>query len=228
MDGLGSFPFARHYSGNHCYFLFLCLLRCFSSAGLLIICDWSSTSRVAPFGNPRIDSYLRIPGAYRSLSRPSSPLRAKASPVYSFLLSSTHMPFAPYGMLFCSCYDVSCSISACASIKRAQTQQSPIVVCSSFLTSSNMSKNFAKAGQRVSGCRFHCLLPSLWLRLVSKKPRSRTVSYTVCIRAPWRFLSVSQLCQCILPIPALSVFLKLSASVSGISARMWRITESNR
>lgn len=32
MMGLGFFPFARHYSGNHYYFLFLCLLRCFSSA----------------------------------------------------------------------------------------------------------------------------------------------------------------------------------------------------
>ena len=31
---------------------------------------------VAPFGNLRIDSYLRIPADYRSLSRPSSPLRA--------------------------------------------------------------------------------------------------------------------------------------------------------
>ncbi len=31
--GLGSFPFARHYLGNHYYFLLLCLLRCFSSAG---------------------------------------------------------------------------------------------------------------------------------------------------------------------------------------------------
>jgi hypothetical protein len=71
------------------------------------ICDMSSTCRVAPFGNPRINSYLPIPTAYRSLSRPSSPPRAKAFPVYSFLLSSTHMPFAPYGMLFCSCYDVS-------------------------------------------------------------------------------------------------------------------------
>ena len=30
--GLGSFPFARHYLGNHYCFLFLCLLRCFSSA----------------------------------------------------------------------------------------------------------------------------------------------------------------------------------------------------
>src|ERR1700685_4201908 len=30
--GLAFFHFARHYSGNHCCFLFLCLLRCFSSA----------------------------------------------------------------------------------------------------------------------------------------------------------------------------------------------------
>jgi hypothetical protein len=83
-----------------CYFLLLCLLRCFSSAGLRTMCGMSSTCRVSPFGNPRIKSYLLIPAAYRSLSRPSSPLRAKASPVYSFLLSSTHMPFAPYGVLF--------------------------------------------------------------------------------------------------------------------------------
>ena len=31
MCGLGSSPFARHYWGNHCYFLFLQVLRCFSS-----------------------------------------------------------------------------------------------------------------------------------------------------------------------------------------------------
>ena len=30
-DGLGSSPFARHYWGNHSYFLFLRVLRCFSS-----------------------------------------------------------------------------------------------------------------------------------------------------------------------------------------------------
>ena len=32
-SGLGSSAFARHYSRNHYCFLFLCLLRCFSSAG---------------------------------------------------------------------------------------------------------------------------------------------------------------------------------------------------
>ena len=33
--GLGSFPFARRYLGNRCFFLFLRLLRCFSSPGSL-------------------------------------------------------------------------------------------------------------------------------------------------------------------------------------------------
>ena len=35
-----------------------------------------SACRVAPFGYPRIISYVPIPAAFRSLSRPSSPLRA--------------------------------------------------------------------------------------------------------------------------------------------------------
>ena len=34
---------------------------------------------VVPFGNPRIKGHLHLPAAYRSLSRPSSPPRAKAS-----------------------------------------------------------------------------------------------------------------------------------------------------
>ena len=78
--GLGSSAFARHYLRNHYYFLFLHLLRCFSSVGQppywITIAGW-----VSPFGNLRINGYLHLPTAYRSLSRPSSPLRAKASPV---------------------------------------------------------------------------------------------------------------------------------------------------
>ena len=38
--------------------------------------------RVSPFGNPRIKACLRLPEAYRSLPRPSSPLCTKASTVY--------------------------------------------------------------------------------------------------------------------------------------------------
>ena len=37
--------------------------------------------RVSPFGHPRVEAYLRLTEAYRSLSRPSSPSRAKASTV---------------------------------------------------------------------------------------------------------------------------------------------------
>src|SRR3546814_8411695 len=48
---------------------------------------WSSTRWVAPFGYPRINSYVPIPAAFRSLSRPSSPLRAKASTLRPSLLS---------------------------------------------------------------------------------------------------------------------------------------------
>ena len=33
---MGSFPFARRYLGNRCFFLFLRLLRCFSSPGSLL------------------------------------------------------------------------------------------------------------------------------------------------------------------------------------------------
>ena len=36
VHSLGSSPFARRYSGNHCCFLFLGVLRCFSSPGALL------------------------------------------------------------------------------------------------------------------------------------------------------------------------------------------------
>ena len=48
--------------------------------------DQSSTNRVVPFGNLRIKGYLHLPEAYRSLSRPSSPPRAKASAMRPCLL----------------------------------------------------------------------------------------------------------------------------------------------
>ena len=89
---LGSFPFARRYSGNRCFFLFLRVLRCFSSPGSLCMAmylpcsGWSSSSRVSPFRNLRIKGYLLLPEAYRSLSRPSSAPGAKAFPLCSFLL----------------------------------------------------------------------------------------------------------------------------------------------
>jgi hypothetical protein len=86
--GLGSSLFARHYLGNHYCFIFLRVLRCFSSPGLLSFRNnVTSLHWVSPFGNLRIEGYLHLPEAYRSLSRPSSPLRAKASAMRPYLLS---------------------------------------------------------------------------------------------------------------------------------------------
>ena len=91
--GLGSFPFARRYLGNRCFFLLLRVLRCFSSPGFPLY-DYFIHHRipmhyhrcVPAFGNLRIFGYLLLPAAYRSLSRPSSAPSAKASALCSFSL----------------------------------------------------------------------------------------------------------------------------------------------
>ena len=46
-------------------------------------CNGSSSRWVSPFGHPRIKACLRLPEAFRSLPRPSSPSGAKASTVRS-------------------------------------------------------------------------------------------------------------------------------------------------
>ena len=64
------------------YFLFLQVLRCFSSLRLppyYGMDNYPSGNWVVPFGNSWIKGYLHLPMTYRSLSRPSSPPRAKAS-----------------------------------------------------------------------------------------------------------------------------------------------------
>ena len=90
--GLGSSGFARRYSRNRVFFLFLRLLRCFSSPGSLRMPMDSAYGggglprRVSPFRHPRITGYLLLPAAFRSLSRLSSALSAKASALCSSLL----------------------------------------------------------------------------------------------------------------------------------------------
>ena len=82
-SGLGSSPFARRYLGNHSYFLFLQVLRCFSSLSLASLqlsvhCRISGLypGWVPPFGHRRIVACLLLPVAFRCLLRPSSPLCA--------------------------------------------------------------------------------------------------------------------------------------------------------
>ena len=95
--GLGSSPFARRYLGNRCFFLFLRVLRCFSSPGSprtpmdSVHDDGGLLRRVSPFRHHRITGYLLLPGAFRSLSRLSSALSAKASTLCSLQHDLTTM-----------------------------------------------------------------------------------------------------------------------------------------
>ena len=91
-SGLGSSAFARRYLRNRVFFLFLRVLRCFSSPGsphapmYSVHADGGLLRRVSPFRYLRINGYLLLPEAYRSLSRLSSALSAKASTLRSYSL----------------------------------------------------------------------------------------------------------------------------------------------
>ena len=67
IHGLASSAFARHYSRNLGWFLFLSLLRCFSSGGspripmYSVYVPWFFTMGVSPFGNPRIYCLFAAP-----------------------------------------------------------------------------------------------------------------------------------------------------------------------
>ena len=104
--GLGSSGFARRYSRNRCFFLFLRLLRCFSSPGSPpCVMDWRMDTRglpvwVSPFRHLRITGHVPLPAAFRSLSRLSSALSAKASALRPFLL----------GLSCCIALQRSCSL----------------------------------------------------------------------------------------------------------------------
>ena len=86
--GLGSSLFARRYSGNRSFFLFLQLLRCFNSLRLPRSRVTSyQRCRVPPFGYLWIIAYLQLPKAFRCSSRPSSAPSAKAFTVRPYLLN---------------------------------------------------------------------------------------------------------------------------------------------
>ncbi|EEP60266.1 conserved hypothetical protein [Sulfurihydrogenibium yellowstonense SS-5] len=95
--GLGSSPFARRYLGNPIAVSFPPATKRFYFAefGSADADDWLLTSRVSPFGNPRINACLRLPEAYRSLPRPSSLLTA---------LGIHHGPLAAWPYLLPTAY----------------------------------------------------------------------------------------------------------------------------
>jgi hypothetical protein len=79
--------------------LFLRVVRCFTSPGSPALRrDGLFTHRVSPFGYRRLMTCTRLPGAFRSVPRPSSAFVAQASPVRLLSLLPScgeHALFAP-------------------------------------------------------------------------------------------------------------------------------------
>jgi hypothetical protein len=84
--GLGCSDFARRYLRNRCLFLFLQVLRCFSSLRSLLLAIHSLADHPkVGFPHSEISGsslICQLPRAFRRLSRPSSLLDAKASTMY--------------------------------------------------------------------------------------------------------------------------------------------------
>ena len=95
--GLGCSPFARHYWGNHCCFLFLRVLRCFSSPrsphGLAVMAALQAAglSHSEIRGSQAVCAYPRLFAAYHVLRR----LREPRHPPYALALFSFGSRLAP-------------------------------------------------------------------------------------------------------------------------------------
>ena len=88
--GLGSSDFARHYFRNRFFFLFLRVIRCFSSPGspcMTIDSSCNTVTLLTVSSLIRISAatiaHLQLTAAFRSLSRPSSAPCTKASSLRS-------------------------------------------------------------------------------------------------------------------------------------------------
>ena len=103
---------------------------------------------VVPFGNPRINGHLHLPEAYRSLSRPSSPPRAKASTGRPNLLSPMERIRHPPLLILSAVIEIQYQICSVADIYKVLLT----VLCV------NMSKISSR--QKPSSCRAQD-----WLRL---------------------------------------------------------------
>ena len=90
VRSLGSSPFARHYWGNHSYFLFLRVLRCFSSP-----------RSPSPYeGECHVFNMTGCPIRKSADQRPFAPPRGFSQLITSFIASESqgirHVPFFPF------------------------------------------------------------------------------------------------------------------------------------
>ncbi len=91
LTGLGSFPFARHYLGNHYLFSFPAVTLDVSIHRVCLKYEYLiieyNLNWVAPFGNSRVKACLQLSETYRSKPRPSSPFLRQGIHRMPFLLN---------------------------------------------------------------------------------------------------------------------------------------------
>ena len=125
-NGLGSAPFARHYSGYRCFLSLPPGTKMFQFPGFALtnVSSGSSNHWVPPFGYARITPCLQVPEPFRSLPRPSSPpdsLGIRRSLFVSFLICSAPLCFRTShdtrrreanseSFLICSCLEIAVPI----------------------------------------------------------------------------------------------------------------------
>lgn len=108
INDTGWSHFARHYFGNLGWFLFLRLLRCFSSPRSLHMTYVFSHGWPIWVGFPHSDIcgsklICQLPAAFRRLPRPSSPVIAKASTTCTCLLDPITSPsYSAITFSFCA------------------------------------------------------------------------------------------------------------------------------
>src|SRR4029078_7375316 len=99
--GLASSAFARHYSRNHGCFLFLWVLRCFTSPRSLHTpyfiqarVTGHDSSQVSPFGPPRINARLPTP---QGLSQaPTSFIGSRCQGIHHMPFTACHTHHQPH------------------------------------------------------------------------------------------------------------------------------------
>ena len=121
ITGLGSSPVARHYWGNHCCFLFLRVLRCFSSPGLplclaeITVLQTAGLSHSEISGSKVICTSPELIAAYHVLHRlrePRHPPCALTCFSYVILTNNTYI-FAYVGIIGRRSYFISVAPGIC-------------------------------------------------------------------------------------------------------------------
>ena len=160
--------------------------------------DRSSTCQVAPFGHLRIKVCLQLPAAFRSLPRPSSSLRAKASPVRPYLLPTLQHLLKKRVFPF-----------------NALTRLLLTILVKQLFGSFTTPRSVTRFIPLLPGCMYVSKATSGNVQPLGRYLWTRTSLHLLPVKRPFRLISVY------FSMFALLCFLKLRRAE-------WRISESNR